>query len=191
MGILPLAERLTRRALTAQGVRSRRIDTAMAPLHVYDAPGAGPLPTVVVLHGISSSGAAFAPLIQRLRRRAKRVLAPEAPGHGFSGEPTSPLTPESLFACMRELLDRELDGPAIVFGNSLGGGVALSYAIERPSQVRALVLASPAGAAMDEEELTGLLSAFKMRSRADARVPDPPLSPASLVRAARRRRRRP
>jgi pimeloyl-ACP methyl ester carboxylesterase len=170
MGLLPLAERLTRRALNAQGIRSRLVDTAIAPLHVYDARGAGPLPTIVVLHGISSSASAFAPLLARLRRSARRVLAPEAPGHGFSGDPAHPLTPETLFAAMAELLDRELDEPAVVFGNSLGGGVALSYAIDRPARVRGLFLASPAGATMDEAELAELLSAFKMRSRADARA---------------------
>ncbi|MCC6553293.1 MAG: alpha/beta hydrolase [Polyangiaceae bacterium] len=170
MALLPLAERLTRRALTAQGVRSRSIRTAIAPLHVYDAEGDGPLPTVVVLHGINSSGAAFAPLLARLRKRARRVLVPEAPGHGFSGDPTAPLTPDTLSAAMTELLDRELDEPAIVAGNSLGGGVALSYAIARPDRVRALVLTSPAGAAMDEADLADLLSTFKLRSRAEARA---------------------
>ena len=167
MGLLPLAERLTRRALNAQGVRSRWVETSIAPLHVYDAKGSGPLPTVVVLHGISSSGAAFAPLLARLRKRARRVLVPEAPGHGFSGAPTAPLTPDTLFAAMTELLDRELDEPAFVAGNSLGGGVALSYAIARPDRVRGLFLTSPAGATMDEAELAELLSAFKLRSHAD------------------------
>ena len=167
MELLPLVERLTRRALNAQGVRSRWVETSIAPLHVYDAKGSGPLPTVVVLHGISSSGAAFAPLVARLRKSARRVLVPEAPGHGFSGEPTAPLTPDTLFAVMAELLDRELDEPAFITGNSLGGGVALSYAIARPDRVRGLFLTSPAGATMDEAELAELLSAFKMRSRAD------------------------
>jgi pimeloyl-ACP methyl ester carboxylesterase len=170
MGLVPLAERMMRRALHARGVQSRWIETSIARLHTYDAPGTGPLPTIAVLHGISSSAAAFGSVIQRLRRRARRVLAPEAPGHGFSEAPASPLTPESLIQAMRELLDRELDEPAIVCGNSLGGAVALRYALERPDRVRGLVLTSPAGAAMDQAELDTLLSAFKMRSRADARA---------------------
>lgn len=170
MGLLPLVERLTRRALNAQGVRSRWIETSIAPLHVYDAKGSGPLPTVVVLHGINASGAVFAPVLARLRKSARRVLVPEAPGHGFSGEPSAPLTPDTLFTAMTELLDSVLDEPAIIAGNSLGGGVALSYAIARPARVRGLVLTSPAGATMNEAELAELLSAFKMRSRADARA---------------------
>ncbi|HSN97017.1 MAG TPA: hypothetical protein VLS89_01930, partial [Candidatus Nanopelagicales bacterium] len=92
MVIIPLVERLTRRALTAQGVRSRWVETSVARLHAYDAKGAGRLPTMVVLHGISSSAAAFAPLLTRLRPRARRVLAPEAPGHGFSDPPAGALT---------------------------------------------------------------------------------------------------
>jgi len=170
MGLLPIAERIARRALTARGVRSRWVDTSVARLHVYDAPGLGRLPTVAVLHGISSSAAAFAPVVQRLRRRARRVVAPDAPGHGFSDPPAAPLTPEALVEAMTELLDRELGEPSIVCGNSLGGAVALHYALRRPERVLGLVLTSPAGAAMEEAELEGLLSTFKMRSSAEARA---------------------
>lgn len=168
MGVLSVVENLTHRALTARGIRSRWVDTKVARLHAYDAPGRGPLPTVAVLHGISSSAAAYGSLIQRLRGRFRRVLAPDAPGHGKSGDPRVALSPETLFESMAELLDAELPEPAVVFGCSLGGAVAVSYALARPERVRALVLASPAGAAMEAEELQRFLTQFRMRSKADA-----------------------
>ena len=167
MEIMPLVERFARRALAAQGVRSRWIDTSIARLHAYDAKGPGRLPTLVVLHGISSSAAPFAPVLTRLRRRSRRVLAPEAPGHGFSHPPAAPLTVEALMEALTELLDRELDEPAVICGNSLGGAVALRYALTRPERVRGLVLTSPAGASMEPEELADLMARFRMRSRAD------------------------
>lgn len=170
MAILPLAERALRRALNASGLESRWVRTSIANHHLYDARGKGALPPVVVLHGISSAATPFAPVIQRLRPHVRRVIAPEAPGHGFSGEPSQPLTPESLRVTMLELLDREIDEPAIVFGNSLGGGVALNYALDRPERVRGLFLASPAGAEMSGDELARFLTAFDLGSRADARV---------------------
>src|SRR5690348_4715930 len=132
MALLPVAERLARRALNARGIESRFVDTRLARHHLYDAKGSGTLPTVVVLHGISSAATPFAPLLRRLLPHFRRVIAPEAPGHGFSGEPRAPLTVDTLFESMTELLDRELAEPAIVFGNSLGGAVAFAYAIERP-----------------------------------------------------------
>jgi pimeloyl-ACP methyl ester carboxylesterase len=168
MGVLSVVENLTHRALAARGVQSRWIDTSVARLHVYDAPGRGPLGTVAVLHGISSSAAAYGSLIQRLRGRFNRIVAPDAPGHGRSGDPRVDLNPETLFTSMSELLDRELTEPSVVFGCSLGGAVAVSYALARPDRVRALVLASPAGAAMDAEELERFLAIFRMQSRSDA-----------------------
>ncbi|WP_438000062.1 alpha/beta hydrolase [Sorangium sp. So ce185] len=168
MGILPLAERLAKKALNRSGVQSRWVDTSVCRLHLYDAPGTGSLPTVVLLHGIGSSALPYAPVLQRLRRHARRVVAAEAPGHGWSAAPASAFTPECLTTAMNELLDRELDAPAIVVGNSLGGAVAVSYALSSPDRVRALVLASPAGACMEQAELAALLGAFKLRSRADA-----------------------
>ncbi|AUX20843.1 alpha/beta hydrolase [Sorangium cellulosum] len=170
MGILPLAERVARTALNRTGAQSRWVDTSVCRLHLYDAVGTGPLPTVVLLHGIGSSALPYAPVLQRLRRRARRVIAAEAPGHGWSAAPPSALTPECLTAAMSELLDRELDEPAIVVGNSLGGAVAVHYALSSGRRVRALVLASPAGACMEPAELERLLGQFKLRSRADARA---------------------
>lgn len=168
MGVLSFVENLTHRALTSRGVQSRWVDTKVARLHAYDAPGRGPLRTVAVLHGISSSAAAYGSLIQRLRGRFLRVVAPDAPGHGKSADPRVPLSPETLFESMSELLDRELTEPSVIFGCSLGGAMAVNYALARPERVRALVLASPAGAAMDAEELARFLTMFRMRSRSDA-----------------------
>src|SRR5689334_4689201 len=133
IALFPLIERVTQRALQASGVRSRFAVTGAAKLHVYDAPGRGPLPTVVVLHGIGSSAAAYAPLIQKLRRKVQRVIAPDAPGHGLSDDPTSPLTPESLFASLAEAIDEHIREPAVVYGCSLGGAAALNYALFRPA----------------------------------------------------------
>ena len=168
--LLPLAQRLGRGALRLQGLESRMVPTAHADLHLYEAPGRGTLPTAVVLHGFGSAATPFARLILELRRGVRRVLAPDAPGHGFSGVPRERLTPEVLFASIAELLDREIDEPAIVFGSSLGGAMALRYALERPSKVRVLALWSPAGAPMDAAELAALLATFRMRSPADARA---------------------
>ena len=170
MALLHLVERAARRALNRSGLASRVTRTAVADHHLYDARGEGALPTVVVLHGISSAATAFAPVIQRLRPHVRRVLAPDAPGHGFSSGPFEPLTPDSLFASMRELLDAELDEPAILYGNSLGGGLALSYALERPERVRGVFLSSPAGAAMSEEAFQSFMKSFHMRSGKETRA---------------------
>lgn len=175
MLLVPLAERLARRALTRRGVQSRFVKSAIAEHHVYDAPGSAEggaerLPTIVLLHGINSSAAIFAPTIGRLRRHARRVLAIEAPGHGLSGQPSRPLSPEVLFEAMAEVLVRELDEPAVLCGNSLGGAVAVSFALRHSDLVRGLFLTSPAGARMDDETFRGFLDVFNLRSNGEARA---------------------
>jgi pimeloyl-ACP methyl ester carboxylesterase len=168
--ILPLAERLGRRALEYKGVASRRRRTSVADLHFYDARGDGSLPTVVLLHGISSAATPFGRVLLEVRKHVRRVIVPDAAAHGFSGRPAEPLTLELLLAATTELLDAELDEPAVVFGNSLGGAVALRYALERRARVRGVVVCSPAGARMEPHELELLLASFRLETPAAARA---------------------
>jgi pimeloyl-ACP methyl ester carboxylesterase len=166
--LLPMAERLGRLALQRRGVVSRRVATRLGNLHVYDGRGSGELPTTVLLHGIGSAATPFGPVLEHLRRDVRRVLAPEYPGHGFSDDADVRLTPDALFESVAAALDTLVDEPAIVIGNSLGGAVALHYALARPSRVRALVLVSPAGARASDEEWREIRSTFDIASRADA-----------------------
>jgi pimeloyl-ACP methyl ester carboxylesterase len=168
--VIPLLERLGRRALARRGFVSRRVRTPAAILHVYDAPGAGKLPPIVALHGIGSAATPFGPLLGRLQRDAERVIAPDYPGHGFSDAAATAMTGASLFAPMTDVLDQLLDRPALLVGNSLGGAVALTYAIRRPERVRGLVLVSPAGARASDAEWDAIRATFQLHSRADARA---------------------
>ena len=167
---LPTLERLGRRVLHARGLESRRIVTDAGSLHAYDGAGRGPLAPVVVIHGISSNATAFAPLLLQLQRGASRVSALEMPGHGFSAPPSGPLDPDALMHSMTQGLDRLIDDPVVLCGNSLGGAVALHYAVHRPEKVKALVLLSPAGARMTPDELAGVLATFRIQSSRDARA---------------------
>ncbi|MBK8255856.1 MAG: alpha/beta hydrolase [Polyangiaceae bacterium] len=180
MLLVPLAERFARRALKARGIESRFVQSNVAEHHIYDAQNPAAkhdnptnptlLPTIVFLHGISSSAAVFARTMARLQSRTKRILAIEAPGHGLSGQPKVDLTPEVLFESMAEVLIRELNEPAIVCGNSLGGAVAVSFAIRHPEWVRGLFLTSPAGAQMDPDAFKGFLEVFNFHSNGEARA---------------------
>ena len=114
----------------------------------YVAEGSGTLPTTVLLHGLGSAATPFGPLLGRMRKHVRRIVAPDYPGHGFS-ENAARLTPEALFGSVTHALDALVDEPALVVGNSLGGAVALNYTISNPGKVRALVLVSPAGALTD------------------------------------------
>ena len=101
-------------------------------------------PTVVLLHGLSESGAGWPDLVDRWPDR--HILAPDLRGHGASPRFTpEQLTrvPEVMVADVVALLDAQ-DRPVDLIGHSLGGNLALHAALARPDRVRALVLEDPA-----------------------------------------------
>lgn len=152
---------------TLAGYTTRYVRTSTGAVHVLEAAGHGHLPPLVLLHGLSSAGVHFLPMLAPLRRGFSRLVLPDLPGHGFSQVPnTTDLS--ALRAGLRDALDMVLDVPALLFGNSLGGYAAIQYALERPHKVRGLMLASPAGAAMGDAELGELKRLFHVRSHAEA-----------------------
>lgn len=162
-----LFQRVVRSSLRSRGYRSRRITTSVGRVHAIDAAGTGDLPPVVLLHGFSAAGVQFGQLLDQLRPSVRRVIAPDAPAHGFSDTPDQ-IDAGSLRAGLFEALDHMIDEPVILFGNSMGGLAAIRYAIERPNKVRALVLCSPGGAAMTEAELAALLRRFELKNHGEA-----------------------
>lgn len=167
--LLPTLDRAVRFALGRRGLASRTVTTSLGVVHAYDGAGAGDLPTMCILHGFGSAASAFAPLLLRLQPHARRVVAPEMIGHGFSEIPREELDSERLFGAMREALDQLLPEPSVVLGNSLGGALALRYAVARPERVSALILVSPAGAPMEHHELGGVKRDFSFDTHHDAR----------------------
>jgi pimeloyl-ACP methyl ester carboxylesterase len=137
-------------------------------MHCYDIAGTGELPETVLLHGLGASAAPFGSLMARLRPHVRRVLAPDQLGHGFSAGRAAALTPGALVEAMCQTLEPLLEAPALVVGNSLGGAVAVRYALACPEQVRGLVLVSPAGAPSLDREWSEIRETFDMRSRWDA-----------------------
>src|SRR5690349_4225165 len=167
--LLPLVERAGRFALNRRGFASRTVHTPLATLHAYEASGSGQLPTTTVLHGIGSGATAFGTALARIRPHVRRIVAPDLPGHGFSGAPTRTLTPDALFDSLSAALDQLVDEPMILVGNSLGGALGIRYAVEHPDRVLALVLTSPAGARIPDDEWRALVRAFRIESSAQAR----------------------
>ncbi len=162
-----LTEHATRLGLGLRGWRSRHVPTSAGAVHLLEAAGAGVLPTMVFLHGFTSAGCHYGPLLERFRSAAGLVVAPDLPAHGFSDVPPQ-LDPDALYQGLREALDATVVEPAVFVGNSMGGAVALRYALDRPERVRGLALIAPGGAPMTPAELAGLKRLFEVRSQADA-----------------------
>lgn len=162
------ADRVARAALHLRGYKSRHITTRGGRVHLLDAVGHGDLPPMLFLHGLGSAGVHFRPFLHKMRPHVRRLIVPDIPAHGFSDIPSAGPNMGTLGDGLLDALDRVLDEPVIVYGNSMGGFAAIRFALSRPDKVRALVLCSPGGAAMDQDGLDALLSLFRPLSHADA-----------------------
>jgi pimeloyl-ACP methyl ester carboxylesterase len=163
-----LSDHLARTSLKLKGYKSRRISTSVGEVHVLESRVGGTLPPLVLLHGFSSAGVHYLPLLPGLHGRVKKIILPDAPGHGFSPKPRPGLRASTLRGGLIEALDAVLDEPALIFGNSMGGIGAVHYALARPENVLGIILCSPSGAAMDHDELARFARSFQMNSHADA-----------------------
>ena len=169
--MLTVPERIFRRVLNAQGLRSRFLATRVGRMHVLDSAGSGSLPPIVVLHGLSANALCYAGLLQRFAPHCRRVIAPDMPAHGFSEVPTGGLCDKAMVVALAEVLDRvlgETNEPAILVGNSMGGLAAVRYANARPERIAGLVLVSPGGAPMPAPQFARFLRTFEISTHREA-----------------------
>jgi 2-succinyl-6-hydroxy-2,4-cyclohexadiene-1-carboxylate synthase len=111
-------------------------------LHPLEHAGVSGAPFVVALHGFTGNGADFAPLAQAWPEL--NWLAPNLPGH--ARDPHAPEAPKD--DCSLQATLRYLDSvaastahkPKILLGYSLGGRLALHWALAQPNRWAALVL---------------------------------------------------
>ncbi|MFB1482863.1 alpha/beta fold hydrolase [Corallococcus sp. RDP092CA] len=160
-----------RRVLVARGVTSETVDVGGQTVHHYALEGQGKGPPVVLVHGLAGSASGFGRTLHGLGKRFSRVLAPDLPGHGFSGEYCGgPICVQGHFDVLRGYFETVVKTPALVVGNSLGGAMAVNLAAEHPARVKALALAAPAGAELTPQALAALLGHFAVKSSADVRA---------------------
>ncbi len=140
------------------------------PLSVVEA-GDPSAPTLVLLHGIGSSGDAFAgqvaPEVGGLADRF-RILAPDAPGYGASDDPSEEPGIDGFADAVAGLLDDAGVDRAVVLGVSWGGVISTRFALRHGDRLRALALCDTSrGSGLDAER------AEMMRQRARDYAADP------------------
>ena len=99
----------------------------------------------LLLHGWGASAYSFRHAFDRLGGQGMRVIAADLRGFGLSDKPSA--AGAYSLANYREDVDQLLAALGIerasLVGHSMGGGVALKYALERPERVSSLSLISP------------------------------------------------
>jgi pimeloyl-ACP methyl ester carboxylesterase len=114
----------------------------------YEVSGDGP--PLVLVHGFACGLRMWDPQVKALSR-SRRVVTYDVRGHGISEAPADPAAysqPISV-ADLRALFDHLMIRRAVVGGLSMGGNIALNFALAYPDMVQALVVADT-GAGSDE-----------------------------------------
>jgi pimeloyl-ACP methyl ester carboxylesterase len=104
---------------------------------VYSAAGAGD-PALVFIHGGLANRGFWDGELRRFADR-HRVLAPDLPGHGESGYRRIKWGLPEFGADVAAVIEAEQVEKAILFGNSLGGPVAVEAALLLPDKVLGVV----------------------------------------------------
>lgn len=146
----------------ADGYTSHFVETAHGKVHYLESAGQGPLPPIVLFHGLGCQGTDLYPVFRHLRAVSSKVILVDLPAHGQTEIPVETLslaeTQRSFFQGMDQILAQE--APVILFGNSLGGWQSLLYAQHNPAELAGLVVVSPAGAEGTEAQYTRLRQVF-------------------------------
>lgn len=112
-----------------------------------------PRAVLAIVHGLGEHSGRYAALAADLVRARCTVVALDLPGHGEAPGPRGdvPSWPHvrdhvipAMFTAPRGLPDQPADLPRLLLGHSMGGVLALDYALAHPRDLLALVLSAPA-----------------------------------------------
>jgi abhydrolase domain-containing protein 6 len=135
---------VTRAEARAYGLRERRVDVGDADLAVLEG-GPADAPVVVLLHGYTADRVVWTRFARHLLRD-HRVVIPELAGHGATGFTSgTDFSAPAQAGRVATMLDRLGIERAHVAGNSMGGFVAATLAVEHPKLVTSLLLSDAVG----------------------------------------------
>jgi len=118
---------------------SQRVTIGGLQLHYQDW-GNPAAPPLVCVHGYTSSADAFNGFARRFRDRF-HIMALDVRGHGESGwSPDGAYTYQDQAGDLAAFVDHLGVGSFVLVGTSMGGIIAMTYAMDAGSRLRALVL---------------------------------------------------
>lgn len=100
-------------------------------------------PTIVFLHGFLGSGDVFKPLLSRMTADINPILI-DLPGHGqtqFPNDPKRFQLPQQL-KDLHQVVGELTPDPFFLYGYSMGGRLALRYALTHQDRLKGLILES-------------------------------------------------
>ena len=136
-------------------------------------------PTAVLLHGWGACSYSFRHALELLPNNGMRTIAVDLRGFGLSDKPMrgGKYSLDAYLLDLEQLLDAMGLSPVTLIGHSMGGGIALKYALRRVERVERLVLINPVG--LVPLRLIGLA---RLSPQSLFRVLDGRLTPRLLIR---------
>ncbi len=119
------------------GLIEHTVDTGIVQLNYAEGPANGP--PLVLLHGLGRRWQVFLPVIPALSLRW-HIFAPDLRGHGKSSRVARGYHGPQYAGDIARLLRERVSAPAVLFGHSLGGMLAMWVASHHPELVCALIL---------------------------------------------------
>lgn len=132
-----------------------------AKIHYHDV-GTGPV--VVLLHGLADDTTVWDPVVPGLSQN-HRVVVLDQIGFGRSDKPMLSYRVATFVDFFHGFLQRLKIERAALIGNSLGGWVAASYALEHPERVDKLVLVDSVGLASVRRLMPLPIDSLRLSSR--------------------------
>ena len=123
-----------------------------ATVHIRDE-GNRAGPPLILLHGAYASVHAWEPWVKELGDKF-RLISIDLPGHGLTGAiPGGDYSRANMSRTLDQIVRLMKLERVVIAGHSMGGGVALQYALDHPEQIRGLILIGSSGMrrATDEE----------------------------------------
>lgn len=141
-------QRFLRRRALSKVAGKHVIQGTKHPLTTFEA---GHGPNLILLHGAGDHAGTWSDLARRLAPEM-RLIMPDLPGHGASPWTDASLTLGDVFAGLEALMDGPLNGQtATLMGNSMGGWIALLYAVRHTDRVDGLILENSGGIRRDSD----------------------------------------
>lgn len=139
-------EGMSRRGLRGIGCEKKTLDGPAGTVTYFTA-GSGP--AVVLVHGANDQAGLWLKTIEALKDDHK-VVALDLPGHGDSAPASGPLQFDMLVGGIDAVIAKECpDGQVILVGNSLGGWLAMLWALDNSARTAGVVLENAGGVAVD------------------------------------------
>lgn len=134
------------------------IDLMGAEVKYYDVGGvrtraieAGDGPPLVLLHGIGGHAEAYARNVVPLAEAGYHVYAIDMIGHGLTDKPAQPYSTGRFAEHVLGFIDAIGADQVTLEGESIGGWTAGWLAVHHGDRLRALILNTPSGIAIDED----------------------------------------